>query len=108
MNDLHLLSILLLAVSSSMDNLGTGVSYGLRNICIPLSLNLIIALFNRAGGLMEPGHYIAGRSIKRQSANTGDVILYGTDSAEDFCKTVFGDCLVKGDTHKIIFFLGTY
>ena len=49
MNELHLLSILLLAVSSSLDNLGTGVSYGLRNICIPLSLNLVIAIFNSSG-----------------------------------------------------------
>jgi len=53
MKELHLLSILLLAVSSSLDNLGTGVSYGLRNICIPLSLNLLIAIFNSSGTLLS-------------------------------------------------------
>ena len=53
MNDLHLLSILLLAVSTSLDNLGTGVSYGLRNICIPLSLNLLIAICNSSGTLLS-------------------------------------------------------
>jgi len=53
MNDLHLLSILLLAVSSSLDNLGTGVSYGLRNVCIPLSLNLVIAVANSGGTLFS-------------------------------------------------------
>ena len=52
-NDLHLLSILLLAISSSLDNLGTGVSYGLRNICIPLSLNLFIAISNSSGTLLS-------------------------------------------------------
>ncbi len=53
MKELHLLSILFLAVSSSLDNFGTGVSYGLRNICIPLSLNLIIASFNSSGTLFS-------------------------------------------------------
>ena len=53
MSDLHLLSILLLAVSSSLDNLGTGVSYGLRKICFPLSLNLVIAIFNSSGTLLS-------------------------------------------------------
>ena len=53
MKELHLLSILLLAVSSSLDNLGTGVSYGLRNICIPLSLNLFIAISNSSGTLLS-------------------------------------------------------
>ena len=53
MNDLHLLSILLLAVSSSLDNFGVGVSYGMRNICIPLSLNLVIAFVNSCGTLFS-------------------------------------------------------
>jgi len=49
MNDLHLLSIMLLNISASFDNFGVGVSYGLRNICIPLSLNLFIAFLNSSG-----------------------------------------------------------
>ena len=44
---------MLLAVSSSLDNLGTGVSYGLRNVCISLSLNLVIAIFNSSGTLLS-------------------------------------------------------
>lgn len=53
MKELHLLSIMLLAVSSSLDNFGVGVSYGLRNICIPLYLNLIIAFANSCGTLFS-------------------------------------------------------
>jgi putative sporulation protein YtaF len=53
MKELHLLSIMLLAVSASLDNFGVGVSYGLRNICIPLSLNLFIACFNSCGNLFS-------------------------------------------------------
>ena len=52
MSDLHLLSILLFAISTSLDNLGTGVSYGLRKICIPFSLNLVIAISNSGGNLV--------------------------------------------------------
>lgn len=53
MKELHFLSILFLAVSSSIDNFWTGVSYGLRGICIPLFLNLIIASFNSSGNLLS-------------------------------------------------------
>jgi len=52
MSDLHLLSILLFSISTSLDNLGTGVSYGLRKICIPFSLNLVIASANSGGTLL--------------------------------------------------------
>ena len=50
MDDLHLLSILLLAVSSILDNLGTGVSYGLRKICIPAIM--IKGIAEKASGLL--------------------------------------------------------
>lgn len=53
MKELHLLSIMLLAVSSSLDNFGVGVSYGLRKICIPFSLNLVIAVVNSCGTLFS-------------------------------------------------------
>ena len=49
MHDLHLLAIILLSVSASLDNFGVGVSYGLRNICFPLYLNLFIAFVNSCG-----------------------------------------------------------
>jgi putative sporulation protein YtaF len=77
MNDLHLLSILLLAVSSSLDNLGTGVSYGLRNICIPLSLNLLIAIFNSSGTLLSMlfGRVISGVLLPNIAGLLGDLLL---------------------------------
>ena len=53
MNDLHIVSIILLNISSSFDNYGVGVSYGLRKICIPLSLNLFIAFLNSCGTLFS-------------------------------------------------------
>ncbi len=77
MNDLHLLSILLLAVSSSLDNLGTGVSYGLRNICIPLSMNLLIAIFNSSGTLLAMlfGKVISGVLRPNTAVIVGALLL---------------------------------
>ena len=49
MKDLHLLAIILLSVSASLDNFGVGVSYGLRHICFPLYLNFFIAFVNSCG-----------------------------------------------------------
>jgi putative sporulation protein YtaF len=49
MQDLHLLAIIVLSISASLDNFGVGVSYGLRNICFPLYLNLFIAFVNSCG-----------------------------------------------------------
>ncbi len=49
MQDLHLLAIILLSVSASLDNFGVGISYGLRSICFPLYLNLFIAFVNSCG-----------------------------------------------------------
>jgi putative sporulation protein YtaF len=70
MKDLHLLSILLLAVSSSLDNFGTGVSYGLRNVCIPFPINLFIAFLNSSGTLLA---MLFGRAVsgKLQPHNAG-------------------------------------
>jgi len=77
MNDLHLLSILLLAVSSSLDNLGTGVSYGLRNICVPLSLNLLIATSNSSGTLLSMffGKVISGVLSPNTAGLLGALLL---------------------------------
>ena len=77
MKELHLLSILLLAVSSSLDNLGTGVSYGLRNICIPLSLNLLIAISNSSGTLLSMllGKAISGVLRPNASGLLGALLL---------------------------------
>jgi putative sporulation protein YtaF len=45
----HLLTILLLAVSCNLDNVGVGIAYGARGIGIPLASNLLIALVTAAG-----------------------------------------------------------
>src|SRR5271169_3576576 len=49
MMELHLFSILMLAVSSNLDNFGVGIAYGIRKVCIPLSSNLLIAVINTGG-----------------------------------------------------------
>ena len=45
----HLLTILLLALSCNLDNVGVGIAYGARGIGIPLASNLLIALITAAG-----------------------------------------------------------
>jgi putative sporulation protein YtaF len=46
---LHILPIFLLAVSSNLDNVGVGTSYGIRRVNIPFSSNLLIAFVTSAG-----------------------------------------------------------
>jgi putative sporulation protein YtaF len=48
-NCLHILSIVLLAVSVSLDSLAVGVVYGLRKIRLPWSSNLLIAFLTGLG-----------------------------------------------------------
>ena len=45
----QLLTILLLALSCNLDNVGVGIAYGARGIGIPLASNLLIALVTAAG-----------------------------------------------------------
>jgi putative sporulation protein YtaF len=45
----QLLTILLLAISCNLDNVGVGIAYGSRGIGIPLASNLLIALITAAG-----------------------------------------------------------
>ena len=45
----QLLTILLLAISCNLDNVGVGIAYGARGIGIPLASNLLIALITAAG-----------------------------------------------------------
>jgi putative sporulation protein YtaF len=49
MPTVHLLTILLLAISCNLDNVGVGLAYGARGIGIPLASNLLIALVTAAG-----------------------------------------------------------
>jgi putative sporulation protein YtaF len=53
MVNLHLFSILLLSLSTNLDNFGVGFAYGIRRICIPLRTNILIAFVNAAGTLMS-------------------------------------------------------
>jgi putative sporulation protein YtaF len=45
----QLLTILVLAISCNLDNVGVGLAYGARGIGIPLASNLLIALVTAAG-----------------------------------------------------------
>jgi putative sporulation protein YtaF len=62
MHTLHLLTILVLAVSSNLDNIGVGLSYGIRNINIPFPSNLLIAVVSSSGTLVS---ILLGRTIYR-------------------------------------------
>ena len=60
MENLHLLSIFLLAASTSLDNFGVGIAYGIRRVCIPFASNLLIAVMNCAGTMIS---MIAGERL---------------------------------------------
>ncbi len=45
----QVLTILLLAISCNLDNVGVGIAYGARGIGIPLASNFLIALITAAG-----------------------------------------------------------
>jgi putative sporulation protein YtaF len=53
MQNLHLVTILLLSLSSNLDNVGVGASYGVRKINIPFASNLLIALVTSGGTLLS-------------------------------------------------------
>ena len=57
---LHLATILLLSLSSNLDNIGVGVSYGVRKINIPFTSNLLIAIVTSCGTLLS---VLLGQSI---------------------------------------------
>jgi putative sporulation protein YtaF len=82
MKELHLLSIMLLAGSSSLDNFGVGVSYGLRNICILLSLNLFIAFVNSCGTIFSMlfGKGLSSFLKPYAAGYFGAILLIGIDS----------------------------
>jgi putative sporulation protein YtaF len=60
MQMLHLATILLLSLSSNLDNIGVGVSYGVRKINIPFTSNLLIASVTSCGTLLS---VLLGQSI---------------------------------------------
>jgi putative sporulation protein YtaF len=52
LENLHLFPILLLAVSTNLDNFGVGFVYGVRHICVPFKANVFIAFVNASGTLV--------------------------------------------------------
>ncbi len=60
MQNLRLATILLLSLSSNLDNIGVGVSYGIRKINIPFTSNLLIASVTSCGTLLS---VLLGQSI---------------------------------------------
>ncbi|HEY9074210.1 MAG TPA: manganese efflux pump, partial [Desulfobaccales bacterium] len=57
---LHLATILLLSLSSNLDNIGVGVSYGVRKINIPFTSNLLIASITSCGTFLS---ILLGQSV---------------------------------------------
>lgn len=57
---MHIISIILLGVAANLDNLGIGLSYGIRKIKVPLSSNLIIAVISGIATVLSAtgGHLI--------------------------------------------------
>ncbi|EEA04263.1 sporulation protein YtaF [Burkholderia sp. H160] len=55
-----ILPILLIAVSSNLDNIGVGTSYGVRKINIPIASNLLIAVVTATGTFLS---IILGQSV---------------------------------------------
>jgi putative sporulation protein YtaF len=55
-----IMPILLIAVSSNLDNIGVGTSYGVRKINIPIASNLLIAAVTATGTFLS---VILGKSV---------------------------------------------
>ncbi len=49
----RLLTILLIVISSNLDNIGVGIAYGIRKINIPFTSNLLIAVITSAGTFLS-------------------------------------------------------
>jgi len=80
MTNLHIISIFLLALSSNLDNVGVGTSYGTRRINIPFSSNLLIAFVTTAGTClsMALGNVISNFINPNISNVLGALMIGGT------------------------------
>lgn len=58
---MHIFSIIFLGVAANLDNLGIGLSYGIRRVRIPRTANLIIAFLSGTATLITSltGHFLA-------------------------------------------------
>jgi putative sporulation protein YtaF len=67
---MHWISILLIAFASNLDNLGIGISFGMRLTRIPIMSNIIIAIITMMGTFisMKMGEYVT-RYIPESAAN---------------------------------------
>jgi putative sporulation protein YtaF len=63
---MKILTILVLALSSNLDNVGVGLAYGTRRVCLPFLSNLTIALITSCGTLttMLMGKDLAALCLK--------------------------------------------
>ena len=71
------LSCFLLALSSNLDNIGIGVSYGIRRIAIPFSSNLIVAVVTTLGTIcaMSLGDLVARHIPPEIAAGAGSAVI---------------------------------
>jgi putative sporulation protein YtaF len=60
MHGLHLLSTASLAISSSADNVGVGIAFGIRGTNLPLASNIFIAAITGSGTLLS---MLAGKTM---------------------------------------------
>jgi putative sporulation protein YtaF len=79
---MSLLIILVLALSSNLDNVGVGLAYGTRKICLPFLSNLLIAVITSCGTLitMMLGKELAASYLSSTLANllgAGIIIIAG-------------------------------
>ncbi len=76
---MHLLTILGIAVSSNLDNLGVGLAYGTKKIRLPVSSNLLIAVITSCGTVISMvfGRHIAfiARNQRLTSAVGAGIIV---------------------------------
>ncbi len=103
MADLHILTIFLLALSSNLDNIGVGTSYGARGINIPFSSNLLIAVITSAGTFvsMAIGNGIS-TVINPDFANAVGALLIGSTGVWVFIQELSRRDEDKGDASELL------
>ena len=103
MADLHILTIFLLALSSNLDNIGVGTSYGARGINIPFSSNLLIAVITSAGTFlsMTVGNGIS-TVINPDFANAVGALLIGGTGVWVFIQELLRRDEDEGDASELL------
>ncbi len=80
MANLRIISIFLLALSSNLDNVGVGTSYGIRKINIPFNSNLLIAFITTCGTFlsMVAGQQLGNLMNQNVASALGALMIGGT------------------------------